>query len=659
MHAPSSRKRYLSVWLRRLTTDRLLRAGSPAPADAHAGGSGFAPSDTPLVVVAPVKGALRLAAVNDAADGLGLKPGMALADARAMYPRIAVADADPEADRRLLLAIADGCDRYTPLVGLDPPDGLILDIAGCAHLFGGEESLRRDLVARLVRQGFQARAAVADTVGCAWAVARYGDDNVVRGRATRSPPPPELGFTRVRHIEWSKSETSDFDRGKDRVGGGGKFGIHDYPPPHPSPARGEGADRVRGLFCVPSDQTVDALLPLPLAALRIAPETVTELAQVGLKRIADAIDRPRAPLAARFGEAFVRRLDQALGLEDEPITPRLPVPAYVTERRFAEPIAREADVLGTIEHLARALVKLMERRGEGARLIETALFRTDGKVHRIAAGTGAPLRDAARIRALFVERLAAVGDECDPGFGYDVIRLGALATQRCDPAQTGLAGGDHAEELAHLIDRLGARFGLRRVTRLVPQDTHIPEYAVAEVAAATCRNITTNTSLALRRLAPHGPLPLQGGGTGWGSPRQPPTVTPSPLTVTPSPTLPLSGGGGRPPVLRERDSFIEQDSLSPTRPIRLFDRPEPVEATAAVPDGPPVQFTWRRVRYVVAHAEGPERIAMEWWRDDQGNALTRDYFRVESREGVRVWLFRQGLFTDGAPTSWFLHGVFA
>ena len=203
-------------------------------------------------------------------------------------------------------------------------------------------------------------------------------------------------------------------------------------------------------------QTRDALLPLPLAALRIAPETVTALAQVGLKHIADVIDRPRAPLAARFGEQFVRRIDQAIGRADEPITPRLPVPDFVTERRFAEPIALEADVLGTIEHLAHELVRLMERRGEGARLIEAALFRTDGKVHRIAAGTGAPLRDAARIRALFVERLAAIGDECDPGFGYDVVRLGALATDRCDPVQTGLAGPDHAAELTHLIDRLGA-----------------------------------------------------------------------------------------------------------------------------------------------------------------------------------------------------------
>ncbi len=107
------------------------------------------------------------------------------------------------------------------------------------------------------------------------------------------------------------------------------------------------------------------------------------------------------------------------------------------------------------------------------------------------------------------------------------------------------------------------------------------------------------------------------------------------------------------------ENAYPQDSLAPTRPIRLFERPEPIEAIAEVPDGPPVQFTWRRVRYGVAHAEGPERIAMEWWRDPRGHALTRDYFRVESHDGVRVWLYREGLFSERSQPHWFLHGVFA
>jgi protein ImuB len=504
------------VWLRRLATDRILR------------GRGAALAEAPLVLVGEVKNAYRLTALNNAAAALGLKTGTALADARAMYPGLAVEAADPAADRLLLGAVADWCDRYTPLVGLDPPDGIVLDVTGCAHLFGGERDLCRDLMRRLAIQGFHVRVAAADTVGSASAVARYGTPAVV-----------------------------------------------------------------------PSSGTREVLLPLPLAALRVTPDMVALLAESGLRQIADVIGLPRAPLAARFGAEFVRRLDQALGREDEPITPRLPVPAYMAERRFADPIALEADVLGTIEHLGDQLGHLLEARGEGARRLQAALFRADGKVHRIEVGTGEPVRDAVRVRRLFAERLAAVGDACDPGFGFDVVRLSALATERLDPVQIGLARDDDRAELSHLVDRLGARFGERHVQRLIPQNTHIPERAVAAV-------------------------PAQAKGA------------------------------------RLESYAVEQDSLGPARPIRLFERPEAIEAIAAVPDGPPVRFRWRRVLHEVAAAEGPERIAMEWWRDDKGNALTRDYFRVESSEGVRVWLYREGLYgREETQPRWFLHGLFA
>jgi protein ImuB len=112
--------------------------------------------------------------------------------------------------------------------------------------------------------------------------------------------------------------------------------------------------------------------------------------------------------------------------------------------------------------------------------------------------------------------------------------------------------------------------------------------------------------------------------------------------------------------IAEDENRFHQDALCPPRPIRLFGRPEPIEAIAEVPDGPPVRFRWRRVLHQVAHAEGPERIAMEWWRDQKGRALTRDYFRVESREGVRVWVFREGLYgRELMEPRWFLHGLFA
>ena len=521
------------------------------------------------MVVAPVKSALRLSGLNDAAARLGLKAGMALADARAMYPTLTVADADEEADQRTLEAIADWCDRYTPLVGLDAPDGLKLDVSGCAHLFGGEATLCRDLVRRLGRQGFQARAAIADTFGVAWATARYG-----------------------------------------------------------------AADAAS---VVPPGATREVLLPLPVAALRIEPETVAGMAQSGLKHIADLIERPRAPLAARFGQELVRRLDQALGREDEPIVPRLPLPSALVERRFADPIALESDVLGSIENLARSLAGVLERRGEGARLLQVALFRTDGKVHRLEIGTGAPLRDPARTRRLFADRLAVLGDECDPGFGFDMVRLSALVTERCDPAQTVFDAPEQNTELAHLIDRLGARFGLRRVQRLAPQNTHIPEFAVAALPAHAAAHAGASLAFSPRYSA------LSRAGTARSLP-------------------PFGGGLGRGAAKKNEREIAHgpvQDSLAPARPIRLFARPEQIEAIAEVPDGPPVRFRWRQVLHEVAQVEGPERIAMQWWRDEEGRALTRDYFRVKSRAGARVWLYREGLFgREVERPRWFLHGLF-
>jgi protein ImuB len=534
MSVPSSR-RILSLWLRRLPTDRLTRR-SPDLAG------------QPLAVVAPVRSARQIAALNDEAARLGLRAGMGLADARAMYPQLAAIDVDETADAATLDHIADWCDRYTPLIGLDPPDGLLLDISGCAHLFGGEDNLRRDLIRRLAAQGFHARAAIADTPGCAWALARYGV------------------------VAPDRASNSDHSRASG------------------NPASGSPLARGR-----------TELIALPLAALRIDPDIASPLAQAGLKTIGDVIDLPRAPLAARFGQAFVRRIDQALGREDEPIVPRLPVPSFLAEQRFADPIGREEDVLGIIVHLAQELARAMERHGKGARRLQVALFRTDGKVARVEIGTSEPLRDPARIRRLFLDRLAVIGDEADPGFGFDVIRLSALSVEAFDAVQTGFGAGDPAREIAHLIDRLMARFGSDRVQRFVPQDTHWPELASIAVPANAARSRSETP--------PHD---------------------------------------------------FAQDSRIPARPIRLFERPEPIEATAQVPDGPPVQFKWRRVTHDVAYAEGPESIALQWWRNDQGLPVTRDYFRIETRQGVRVWLYREGIYQDrDNPPHWFLHGIFA
>jgi protein ImuB len=518
----SCSQRLLSLWLRRLPTDRIARLRE---------------ATSPRVIYGKRGNAELLTAVDDAAEGLGLSPGLALAQARAMHPAIEALEEDAEADAALLEQIADWCLRYTPLVACDSPDGLLLDISGCAHLYGGEEALAADLAQRLENAGFAFSIAIAGTIGAAWAAAHYGRP--------------------------------------------GRYACGDE----------------RAL-----------LSPLPLAALRLDGGTVAALARVGLKRAGDIIDLPRAPLTARFGAELLRQLDRALGAEHEPLNPRLPVAPYVAEQRFAEPIAREEDVLASVARLAARLQFALERRGDGARRLELTLFRTDGALRRIAVGCSRPLRDPGDIRALFTERLAALADALDPGFGFDMARLSVLVAEPAPPEQAGMGGAEDQAELDRLTDRLSARLGPRRVRRPIAQDSHIPEIAGACVPAQTA--VTD---------------------VGWEAFRR---------------------------------HCIEAD-VAP-RPLRLLARPEPIEAVAEVPDGPPLRFRWRRALHEVIAADGPERIEGARWSEHGGQFpgnLARDYFRVEDRQGLRFWLFRAGLYRDlaqgAAAPSWFLHGMFA
>jgi protein ImuB len=98
------------------------------------------------------------------------------------------------------------------------------------------------------------------------------------------------------------------------------------------------------------------------------------------------------------------------------------------------------------------------------------------------------------------------------------------------------------------------------------------------------------------------------------------------------------------------------------RPVRLFARPQPVEALAVAPDDPPFMFRWHSRTHHIRNAEGPERIAAEWWRKpwaDNAIDRVRDYYQVEDETGARFWLFRIGLYGADRPTRWWLHGLFA
>jgi protein ImuB len=498
---PSARpRRYLAVWFPWLPSDRLLRQEQRDDTP---------PEDTPPVVLAEkIKGALRLAAVDPAAARAGLAPGLALADARARTPALRVVAHRPDLDDALLARVLEDFGRFTPMIALDPPHGLMQTVQ-----------------ARAQRAGLKIRCALAGTPQVARALARFGPG----GR---------------------------FEPGQDRA----------------------------------------AARRLPVAALELSDKEDEALRRLGLKRLGDLDDRPRAPLAARFGADFPTRLARVLGDEDMRITPHRPPAPVVVDRVFFEPISAPEDVERVLSDLLAETMDRLDQTSLGGRAFEAGFYRVDGETRRIVVRTGRPTRDATATLRLFRERMAALAAPLDPGFGFDQMRMSVPWTQVLASTQQGLERETPGEEaFSRLVDRLTARLGPEAVLRFEPFASHIPERAARLVPAAARHREET-----------------------W-------------------------------PDLDPDDP--------PLRPLQMFDPPQPVETLAEVPDGYPLKFRWRRVLHEVTRAEGPERISGEWWRAP--NQRTRDYYRVEDRDGRRFWLFRQGLYGETLEPRWFIHGLFA
>jgi protein ImuB len=572
--------RMVSVWLPALPIERLklTRNGNPFPVD------------RPFALVGSEDRGLLLTALNRAALHAGLSPGLGLADARAVCPHLLTAPAEPEKDAASLLALARWSGRYSPSLNVDGDDGLWLDVSGVPHLFGGDRTLLDDMAQRFARLGFTARLALAETLGGAHALARYG--------------------------------------------------------------------RVSPLM-VPEGKIAEALAPLPVEALRLAEEIARLLQRLGLKRIGQLYDLPRASLERRFhsreaAEAVLHRLDQALGRREEPRTPLLPAPYYAARLPFPEPLITHEGVVAGLDHLAEKLCQALTLARRGARRVSLALYRADGTSAVVEAGLSAPSREPSHLARLFEDRVGAV----DVGFGVDLMVLAALATEPLLPAQTAFARREDRARPEPLIDRLASRLSGGVVRRLFSRESHNPERA-QETLSALARSV----------------------------------------------------------------SWPEQGVSKPSRPCLLLAEPEPLDVLAEIPEGPPARFTWRRVTRRVVKAEGPERIAPEWWRglgcrdratssipplDGEGGSaegragwgdgafgkkpptrlatqadlptrrrygpsgegvsekssdLTsrpRDYYRIEDEDGRRYWVFRAGLYGDSATDlpAWYLHGVF-
>ena len=485
------RKRVASVWFPRLPSDRVLRARTREAAN----------SDRPFALVQHAKNTDRIYCLNQAAEAQGLHRGMGLSDARAYCPELYSAAANPQEDARFLQSLARWSKRYCPWVGVDGRDGLVLNITGSVHLFGGEAEMLDDMRHRLARAGLTGRIAAADTRGAAWARTHY--------------------------------------------------------------ARKPDAD----------------ITALPVAALRLDEKTDTALQRLGLRKISDLLALPRMTIARRFGPNVMLRLDQAMGTQDETITPIGEAPHYAVRMTLPEPIGLSADVMAGTKRLLDQLCDKLKRQAMGARRLQLTMRRVDQGAQQIELRLAAPMRDAMRILPLFDRGIRTV----DAGFGIDQLRLEATQVENLADAQITAATAARPDGLEDLITRLGNRIGLENIQRFLPADSHIPERSFQIVPAAYS------------------------------------TATGSWSTLRP-------------------------------RPLCLFP-PEPIAASGT---RPPAQFRWRRMSLTTGRATGPERIAPEWWLpDDNWRSGVRDYWKVDTTQGRRLWLF----YTPQNP-NWFVQGEF-
>jgi len=378
-----------------------------------------------------------------------------------MCPDLVTVPADPLAEAAFLMRLRRWVGKFSPWVAEEPPAGLVVDLTGCAHLFGGEAALLAQVEADCEALGLSLRAAIADTPGAAWALSRHSGQGVAAHRSGDAIQ-QEAHATRSRAAKrrgWEKGGTL--------------------------PVAGAAAPGPRGVIA-PQGKMRQALGPLPVAALRIEPEAVEGLVRLGLRRVEDLAVLPRAGLARRFGAGVLRRLDQALGLEPEPVTPAGAPLHFAARISLPEPIGLLSDVEAAVERLLPVVCARLRRQGHGARRVRLEAFRSDGQVQVAEVGLARASDREDRIRPLLWMKLP----DLEAGFGFDMLRLEAVVVERLAPVQhrsPSVGGGGTLPQdggLDDLIGKLGVRLGAEAVTRFHPGESHVPEKAAQVLAAA-------------------------------------------------------------------------------------------------------------------------------------------------------------------------------
>jgi protein ImuB len=340
------------------------------------------------------------------------------------------------------------------------------------------------------------------------------------------------------------------------------------------------------LVVAPAHQVSAYLAPLPPVALRLEPPVCQRLEALGLRTVGDLLMLPRASLPARFGPQLMLRLQQALGEVFEGVTPYQPAEVPRVYRPFETPVVDGQAVSMVAGQLLTRLLVQLRWRAAALRQLEGILYYEQAGPRVISIGLARASRAHRHVLELLTQRL----EQADLTPGVIGLMLVARDTSRWPGGQGALfesrEPGDD-EALGCLVDRLAGRLGHAAVMRPRLVDDYQPEMAFRYVS-----------------------------------------------------------------IIRDSHLFSDAEigDCPYLRPVRLLGRPVPIRVMALVPDGPPTWFWYHGREYVVAHADGPERLETAWWR---GPDIRRDYFRVTAESGERFWIFHAP-----AEHRWYMHGMF-
>ena len=384
-------RRYVAIWFSHLKTDWKVRRQPEL-------------KDVAFVLAAAEHGRMVIKAANTVAQEKGIDKDMVVADCKAIMPGLQVFDDIPDLAERLLKALAEWCLRYTPVVAADAPDGLILDVSGCPHLWGGEQPYLKDIVTKLSGYGYQLRVAIADTIGTAWAVSRYGKCSPIVERCSQ----------------------------------------------------------------------LEALLPLPPAALRLDALILERLQKLGLYQIQDFIKMPRNALRRRFGDALLKRLDQALGQEYEMLSPFQQIEPYQERLVSLEPIRTATGIEIALEQLLERLCKRLTNEEKGLRKCVFKCYRIDGVVKQIEIGTSRASCNVKHLFKLFEFKIANI----EPALGIEVFTVEATMVEDMTAVQDTLWNSPECgrdTDIGELLDRIAGKMGPNTIHRYLPDEHYWPE----------------------------------------------------------------------------------------------------------------------------------------------------------------------------------------